>query len=157
MNIPAPIEKLLNELAAFIPQAEKINTKVSAASVSWHIAHSLKVIASSGTNIQKTDPADYKPIWNIKKFIGLQLKYFPRGRAKAPKYVVPEKEYTEQELRALLEDVKLVWKDVTPLPKNAFIKHPIFGHINKSETIRFLGIHTNHHVKIIRDIVDRRP
>lgn len=156
MSIPAPIEKLLTELASLIPQAEKINTNVSAASVSWHLSHSLKVMASTGTIIQKTDPADYKPIWNIKKFIGLQLKYFPRGKAKAPKYVVPEKEYTEDELRALIEDVKQIWEKVTPLPKNAFIKHPHFGPINKSKTIRFVGIHTHHHIKIIRDILDRR-
>ncbi|MBX9781501.1 MAG: hypothetical protein K2X26_14230 [Chitinophagaceae bacterium] len=156
MSIPAPIEKLLAELASLIPQAEKINTNVSAASVSWHLSHSLKVMASVGTNLQKTDPAEYKPIWNIKKFIGLQLKYFPRGRAKAPKYVVPEKEYTEQELRAFIEDVKQIWENVTPLPKNAFIKHHHFGPLNKSKAIRFVGIHTNHHIKIIKEVIGKR-
>jgi hypothetical protein len=156
MNIPTPIEKLLAELTVYIPQAEKVNTSISAASVSWHIAHSLKVMASVGTNIQKTDPADYKPVWNIKKLIGLQFKYFPRGKAKAPKYVLPEKEYTEPELRALIEEVKQIWEPVSALPKNVFIKHHVFGPLNISEAIRFVGIHTHHHVKIIKDIlVDR--
>jgi len=37
--------------------------------------------------------------------------------------------------------------------KNAHFNHFIFGALNKNRTIRFLEIHTNHHLKIIKDIL----
>ena len=36
---------------------------------------------------------------------------------------------------------------------NAYFRHLIFGNLNKKRTIRFLQIHTAHHLKIIQDIL----
>ena len=36
---------------------------------------------------------------------------------------------------------------------NAYFRHLIFGYLNKKRTIRFLQIHTAHHLKIIKDIL----
>jgi hypothetical protein len=37
--------------------------------------------------------------------------------------------------------------------KNQYFTHPIFGDLNTEQTFKFLGVHTNHHLKIIKDIV----
>jgi hypothetical protein len=37
--------------------------------------------------------------------------------------------------------------------KDHFFEHPYFGKLKLKETIRFLEIHTTHHLSIIEDIV----
>jgi hypothetical protein len=39
------------------------------------------------------------------------------------------------------------------LEKNSFFIHPLFKQLNKKQTIKFLKLHTNHHFKIIKDIL----
>ena len=39
------------------------------------------------------------------------------------------------------------------ISKDHYFEHPFFGKIKRKETIRFLEIHTNHHLKIIDDIL----
>jgi hypothetical protein len=153
MILPHPIEKILAILESYFPQAYTTNMDVSTASVAWHLAHSLKVLQATGTTIQKTNPADYQPTFSFLKLSAMLLGRFPRGKAKAPKYVLPEKEYTIEELQELLHEVKTIWSQVPALPANAYIKHHLFGHLNKKNTIRFAVIHTTHHVKIVRDIL----
>jgi len=34
-----------------------------------------------------------------------------------------------------------------------FFTHPFFGDLKKKETISFLSIHTEHHLKIIREML----
>ncbi|MEN9599084.1 MAG: hypothetical protein RL596_1395 [Bacteroidota bacterium] len=155
MILPQPIEKILGILESYIPQASITNNLVSTASVSWHIAHTLKVLEATGSTIQKTNPADYQPTFSFLKLNAMLLGRFPRGKAKAPKFVLPEKEYTIEELQDLLATIKAIWSQVPALPTNAYIKHHLFGHLNKKNTIRFAVIHTMHHVKIVRDILKK--
>jgi hypothetical protein len=37
--------------------------------------------------------------------------------------------------------------------RDHFFEHPYFGKLKLKETIRFLEIHTQHHLDIIRDII----
>lgn len=156
MQLPRAIHDVLEKTATYINHSTQVNTAVSAASVSWHLSHSYKVLIAVGSTLQKTNPTEFKREYSIKKFIAMLAGYFPRGKAKAPKYVLPEKEFSQEELNTLLEEVKAVWSAVPTLPKNAYIKHHLFGHLNKVEAIRFGVIHTNHHLKIIRDILGNR-
>jgi hypothetical protein len=64
-----------------------------------------------------------------------------------------EKEITAESIREFLEKTKLQITKIENLNKNSHFTHPIFGHLNKKESIRFIEIHNEHHLKIIRDML----
>lgn len=45
-------------------------------------------------------------------------------------------------------------KELFSLNQNQYFSHYIFGILNRDKTLRFIEIHTNHHLKIVRDILD---
>ena len=147
------LSKYLVKIESLIPQLEEKNLKISQSTVGWQIDHSLKVINNVSKALQSSDPNLYK---NNFKFLGklfLTLGYFPRGKGKAPKHVKPPEIILEEDLIAQLEIAKASIKTLNNLDKNAFFKHPLFGNINTKRVNRFLEVHTNHHLKIIDDIL----
>jgi hypothetical protein len=83
----------------------------------------------------------------------LATKKIPRGKAKAPKVVVPKEGVTIANLEQHLAKARDAIKALEFVSKNHFFKHPYFGNLKKKQTILFLEIHTQHHLKIILDIV----
>jgi len=148
------LSSYLDKIESYIPEHEKTNTSISKATIGWQIDHSLKVINSVVAAVQKSDPASYA---NNLKFLGkvfLKLGYFPRGKAKAPKHVKPPELISKEDLTTQLEQARLSIKTIPQLDKNAYFKHPLFGNVNTKRVSRFLEVHTNHHIKIIRDIIN---
>ena len=41
-------------------------------------------------------------------------------------------------------------------PEGVYFKHFIFGMLSKKQTLRFLEMHTKHHLKIVRDILKKQ-
>ena len=79
--------------------------------------------------------------------------YIPRGRARVPKDVRNDKEITKETILEFLGKTKTQISKVEGLHKNSYFPHPIFGDISKKEAIRFIEVHTEHHLKIIRDML----
>jgi hypothetical protein len=149
----AVLENRLQLLESYIPNYEDTNTNVSKASVAWHLDHSLKVINSVVKSMENSDPALYE---NNFKFLGkvfLKLGFFPRGKAKSPKYVNPPEIILKSDIIIQLEEAKQNIKALKHLDKKAYFKHPLFGNINKLRVVRFLDTHTNHHLKIVKSII----
>ena len=152
INISA-LENKLQLIESYIPKSDLIDTGVSKVSVAWHIDHSLKVINSVVKSMENSDPTLYE---NNFKFLGkvlLNIGFFPRGKAKAPKYVKPPEVILKPEIITQLAEAKQNIKAIQNLDKNAYFKHPLFGNINKFRVIRFLDTHTNHHLKIVKSIL----
>ena len=83
----------------------------------------------------------------------MSTKKIPRGKAKAPQVVVPKEGITIADLEYHLTKARDAIKALEFVSKNHFFKHPYFGDLKKKQTILFLEIHTQHHLKIIQDIV----
>ncbi len=153
MKSKKKIQVQLGEMEEYISRKSEKNPDISKASVSWHLAHNLKVIHSILDGLEGSDPSQYQ-----KKFSWMkELVYFtgkiPRGKARAPKNVVPEEINTETDLKEQISRARNRISGIEELPKNAYFEHPYFGHIKKDDTPKFLVIHTEHHLKIIRDIL----
>ncbi|MBP6000570.1 MAG: DinB family protein [Sediminibacterium sp.] len=147
------LEFQIKQLVTFLPNFETTNLEVSAASVGWHIEHCLLVIKQITATVAQSDPKVYQRKFNFTRFWVFLLSYIPRGKAKAPKVVIPGEDLN---LKALEESVTHTIQAVAYLKgcqKNQHFMHPFFGVLNQQQTIRFLAIHTRHHLKIIQDIM----
>lgn len=129
------------------------NFSVSKATVGWHLDHSLKVINGVIGMLESSNPKDYNRSFNFVRFIVFLKGSFPRGRAKSPKRVLPPeiiiKEAIEKQLLAAEQNLKII----PALHENQHFSHPIFKQLNKKKTLKFLKLHTQHHLKIIEDIL----
>lgn len=147
------LEKLLQKIESLLPQIDQVNLQVSKASVGWHLEHSLLIINSSLKGLTMTNPNDYKPKSSIKKFVFLNFGVIPQGKIKAPIQFVPLETPTKESIGKLITMAKERLSGIEVLPEKAFITHPFLGDFDKKTTLKFLGLHTNHHLKIIDDIL----
>jgi D-serine dehydratase len=147
------IDNIMPELANYITDYNQSNHAVSEASVGWHMEHSLLVIKQITATVAQSEPKLYKSKFNLSRFVVFLTKTIPRGKAKAPKVVIPSDNITVESLQ---ESLKNTYQAITYLKEceeNQYFMHPFFGQLNKKQTIKFLAIHTEHHLKIIRDIL----
>ena len=133
---------------------EHSNEKISKATIGWQLDHSFKVINSVVVALKNSEPETYRNNFSIWGKLFFTLGFFPRGKAKAPKYVLPPEVISANDLNEQLQLAKNNILLIEQLPENAFFKHPLFGNINKKRVDRFLILHTEHHLKIIRDILN---
>jgi hypothetical protein len=144
---------LLDQLEDYIPKSEFVDLQVSQSTVGWQIEHSLLTINEIIAAIQNSNPKEYSWQFSFMKWIILATKKIPRGKAKAPKVVVPKEGVTIANLEQHLAKARDAIKALEFVSKNHFFKHPYFGNLKNKQTILFLEIHTQHHLKIILDIV----
>ena len=148
-----PLHNILLQLESHIPNLEKTNSKISSSSIGWQIDHCLLVINGIISQLEVSNPSEYRPKFNLPKFIVFTTGKIPRGKARAPKIVMPVDVATADELKSKIELAKTNILKLSSFPTNAHFKHPFFGDINASNTEKFLAIHTKHHLKIIEDIL----
>ena len=96
----------------------------------------------------------YKCRFNFNRIFIQSINKIPRGKVKAPKVVQPLEPATAALLISKLEIAKNNLVDLETINTNSYFTHPYFGDLNLKKTLWFLNLHTNHHLKIIKDIAD---
>lgn len=134
---------------------EKSNHKVSKSGVDWHIDHCLKVINNISRSLKHSDPDHYAWKFNWLRTLCFMIGDFPRGRARAPKSATAQGEITFKDLERQFKKAESNLKILPDLPHKANFNHPYFGILNRHQSIKFMRIHTYHHLKIMRDIISR--
>lgn len=142
------------ELAEMIRYSDRINFNVSAKGVDWHIDHSLKVIVNSCEGLKKSDPSTYIMEDNTTRDRIFKTGSILRGVAKAPKAATAEGAVQIAELRNQVILAKKQIDEMQSISENSHFMHPYFGSLNLKLAIQFLCIHTDHHLKIMHDIID---
>lgn len=124
--------------------------------VGEQIDHTVKVgLAVCGflQRKQSTGGKGPSPVARLILFTGR----IPRGRARAPERVLPEKRTPDelaQSIASLRESLASVSSDAALLASNErYFKHPFLGDFTAKEALRFLEVHTSHHIRIIGDIL----
>jgi hypothetical protein len=144
--------KQIKELESKIPNQENYNPEISKSNVGWHIEHILLTNKMILEAVEKSNPADYTWSFKLPRIVVFTMNKIPRGRAKAPKVVVP-KTYDEQTLLEHLKIVTLKIQGLENMSSDKYFDHPYFGNLRLNKTIKFLEIHTKHHLEIINDII----
>ncbi len=144
---------LINQLENKIDFYDSEKLSVSQSTIGWQIDHSLKVFNGIISLLKKSEPDNYKWKFNFPRAVVLTFKNIPRGRANAPKNVRTYDEISKQDLINQLEIAKKLIQDLNELNKNSNFIHPYFGILNLKQAINFIEIHTNHHLKIMNDIL----
>jgi hypothetical protein len=145
--------KVLNDFEKQAPLYLNNNKMVSEANVGWHIMHSCLVITSITEAIMKSDPSLYNKKFSWKAFLVLLFNKIPRGKAKAPSFTQPASEVSSDMVMQQIADARKSAELLLTLNKNKYFTHPIFGDLQLRTAIRFLYVHSYHHEKIIRDIL----
>ena len=147
------LQNLIDKMEFHIPLYEKSNPSVSTSTIGWQIDHSLLVINSVIDQLKISNPENYK--WTFNKYrilIGI-INIIPRGKVRVPKSVKPIDVATLEDLKSKIELAKRNITDMEKLPAKSYFTHPFFGDLKLKTAIWFLRLHTNHHLKIIEDIL----
>lgn len=144
---------LIEKLEYYIPFKDKKKHSITTSDIAWQIDHSIKVINLVIESVTQSDPKHYNWAFNKWRLLLFTLNYIPRGKARAPKIVKPPELILIEDLNS---QINLAYRNLEKLKllhKNVHFTHFVFGQLNKRKTIQFLKLHTNHHLKIIKDIL----
>jgi hypothetical protein len=149
------LSNLLSEIESKFEFRNSKNEIVSKSDVAWHLDHVLKVINGISITLKKSNPEDYKSSFNFKRSLVLFIGKIPRGKAKSPETVMSSGEISLNDLKSQLENSKISVLELQKRDPKSNFQHPYFGQLNLQQTLRFLEIHTKHHLKIVDDILKK--
>lgn len=142
----------LIQLESYIKLHQNLNDSISNETIGWHIAHSCRVINTITNAIVNSNPTKARPKFSGLYYLIMLTNYIPRGKVTAPNIVIPKNTISEAEIIEEIENAKANLQTLASIEQNKYFTHPIFGDLNVPKTLRFFTVHTNHHLKIIRDI-----
>jgi len=149
------VDELLILLEEKLNSFERKNEKISEGTVGWHIEHSLLVIIKICESISSSNPEKYQWKFNLKWLIVSAIGSLPRGKAKAPQTVIPESVLSVTSLKESFSLARTAIESLEKCYPSQYFFHPFFGKMNQKSTFMFFSIHTKHHLKIIKDIMEK--
>ncbi len=151
---PDVLSPLIEMVENYIPQRDSIDPEVSKVDVAWQLDHILKTINRISEALEKSNPEKYSSSTNAMRIITLTAGYIPRGRAQSPEIVRPPETILTSDIQKQIKEAQANIEKLKKLDDNSYFNHFVFGDLNKSQTIRFLEVHTKHHLKIVKDILN---
>ncbi len=143
----------LDEVTSYMSVRDSMNLEVSKAAVAWHMDHIFLVINQIYQSLEQSKESDYENEFNMIRAYVFTFKTIPRGKATAPESVRPMENVDISTIQIHYRQALSTIDKFSNLSENKHLNHPVFGTMNRDKTIKFLTIHTEHHLKIIRDIL----
>lgn len=143
-----------SKIEDYLENRDAKNTNVSQVDVAWHLDHVLKAIIAMHTSMESSDPTKFDggKFSLPKEFIFL-MGDFPRGVAQAPDHLRPPADIKTDDILNQLEEARERMSRLKELDPDQYWKNDAFGQMPRNEAVRFIEIHTDHHFKIIEDIL----
>ena len=138
-----------------VPELLVCNERVSGWCPAEHLDHMAKVTGSV-VGVLADENAQRRPGVSLMGRLIMLVGWIPRGLGKSPKRLLPVRASAE-EIDAALARLE---QTLDALPAAALspsrgpvVPHPLFGGLTPSQALRFMAVHNEHHLKIIRDIL----
>ena len=77
----------------------------------------------------------------------------PRGRGKSPDQAIPSGGVSREELESMLTESERWLEEARQVSEDHWYRHFAFGVLDRDRTLKFIGIHNRHHLRIVRDIL----
>lgn len=136
------------------PQLLDALPKISRWSPAEHVDHTLKVALSVVNRLARPEPVDGS-ISLLGRAV-LLVQWIPRGAGKSPARLYGARETplvletTLAKLEERLGGLSAADLDASRTPT---VPHPRFGGLTPRQALRFIAIHTDHHLKIVDEIL----
>jgi len=143
----------INEIESYLPHRLALNTEISSSNVAWQLDHSLKAIINITQALEDSSPEQYSLNFNFSRTIIFTAGDFLRGVAQAPASVMPPDTITMEALTNQIDLAKEKLMIIQELPDKSSMHHDTFGLLDRNEAARLIEVHTDHHLKIIQDIL----
>jgi len=144
----------LEALGVVLAEPDLRRESVSSWTPGEHLRHCGLAIAAVRRALETSSGA---PPWTWRSWIGalvLRRGRLPRGRARAPAETVPDLAAAEP-LEAALARAATDLERIRALPADAWFRHFALGTLRRDRALRFLAVHTEHHLRIVREILAR--
>lgn len=145
----------ISKIEKYIDSHKVEREEVSKASVGWHLDHILLVVNSIYGQLEKSDPELYESKFNFTRKLVFTMNSIPRGRGESPNRVRPKDNISKEEILNHLGMVRKAKDKFDSLPEQSYFAHPYFGMLDRKDAKKFVKIHTNHHLKIVKDILKK--
>jgi hypothetical protein len=143
----------IRELQQLLQSRKHLCVSVSAWSVGMHIEHAALAIVRVLDALAKSEPPAPPSRFSIPRFVVMLTGIIPRGRAKAPESTAPAESASLESLEALILVADRRLLSAQELNSESWMKHPVFGPLKRDAALRFIRIHTRHHLRIIHSIL----
>ena len=151
------LEEILAEVTSILAEDEAAlaasRPEISGWSIAEQLDHVLKVNSSVLTRIAEKPLALDKPINMIGRVV-LAVGWIPRGKGRSPKSlrgVVATRNDLIAATARLRAQIDAVSNDLIAR-RDPVVPHPFFGGLTAEQALRFIVVHSAHHMKIVRDI-----
>jgi hypothetical protein len=154
------LSRQLDEITTLTGRGDEAVCTLKQAVSGWSAAeqldHVLKVTASVlARALQQPEPEALPKGINLIGRIILGIGWIPRGKGRSPKSMRGEPA-TCAALQGQVTSVRQQLDAVTAahVARSApLVPHPRFGGLSTDQALRFMVVHTEHHLKIVREIV----
>ena len=146
----------LNALSSYFAHTDCRNDAVSDWSVGQQAEHVIRATSAFTVMILRNRPTDGSQPEVALKHRLLERGSIPRGIAKAPEPTLPGEHPSPIDLDSLLLKCRNRVERLSGVDPQSVAIHPYLGEMKRDEILQFLIIHLDHHLSIIKDIMDAR-
>lgn len=141
-----------------VPELLVCNERVSGWCPAEHLDHMTKV-AGSVVSVLGDENAQPRPGVTLMGRLVMLVGWIPRGIGKAPRRVLGTRAAAEDihaAVAGLEQALEALPAAALSPARGPIVPHPRFGGLTPPQALRFIAVHNEHHLKIVRDILPSR-